>query len=169
MIYIGIDPGLSGAIAWAGDQQGAVKMPRTEADIFECLRKLERDCSIKRIGLLGVVEKLGGMPRDPNTKKAKQSPTTMFKLGRNYGHLQMALAALEIPQHEEVLPRKWQAEFGLLRRPGETITQKKNRHKAVAQKIFPTIEVIHATADALLLAEWLRRKELPNVAEAKAE
>jgi len=203
MIYLGIDPGLSGAIAWYdadAREASAAKMPATEKDIHDYLRTVMDHWQSSehrgpyRSSCLAVIEKLGGMPRrserckacrgtgflcvscqacghtirprcpvcgtSGTISKAQQSPTTMAKLFTNYGHLQMALVGLKIPQHEEVLPRTWQAEFGLLRRPGESITAKKNRHKAVAQKLYPSLKIIHATADALLLAEWLRRKHL---------
>jgi hypothetical protein len=49
--------------------------------------------------------------------------------------------------------------MGLTPIKGETRTAKKNRHKDLAQRLFPKVKVTHAIADALLLAEWLRRRE----------
>ena len=41
---------------------------------------------------------------------------------------------------------------------GETPAQKKNRHKALAEELFPEVKrVTHANADALLIAEYGRR------------
>lgn len=34
----------------------------------------------------------------------------------------------------------------------------KNISKARAQQLFPTAKITHATADALLLAEWRRKQ-----------
>jgi hypothetical protein len=68
----------------------------------------------------------------------------------------MALIASGVP-FEAVTPGKWQKEFGLLAKKGETKTAKKNRHKARAQELFPDLKITHATADALLIAEYGRR------------
>jgi len=87
----------------------------------------------------------------------KQGVSSTFKFGQNFGTLLGILAALGIP-HERITPGKWQKEFGLIRRDkNETITEKKNRHKARAQELFPAVRVTHAVADALLIAEFCRR------------
>lgn len=157
--YIGIDPGVSGGIALidqgpVSNEPGAVKMPATERDIWDVFRTMETR------PIFAYIEKLGGMPRDEQGR-ARQSGTTMFKMGLNNGLLRMALVASGIP-FDEVLPKKWQAEFGLLKRPNETQTAKKNRHKQKAQQLFPSLKVTHATADALLLAEYCRRIRTSN-------
>ena len=59
---------------------------------------------------------------------------------------------------EYVTPQKWQREFGLIL-PKLSNTDKKNRHKAVAQQLFPDVKITHAIADALLIAEYCRRKD----------
>jgi hypothetical protein len=150
---IAIDPGKSGGIAWA-DCRGtqAVKMPQTEIDLWVLINRLRTDES------RGVLERLGGMPRDKETGKPKQSPTTMFKMGVNYGQLLMALGAARIP-FVTARPQDWQAAVGVSR-PGsaETRAEKKNRHKAEAQRRFPYIpRITLATADALLLLEYARQ------------
>lgn len=119
MIFLGIDPGVSGGIAMLDDTGFCLRafgMPDTERDLWESVR----DMGDRRA--VALVEQLGGMPRDKDGK-ARQSPTTMTTMGRNYGSLRMALVAAGIP-FDEVLPRKWQAEFGLLSRPGESKTAK---------------------------------------------
>jgi hypothetical protein len=39
----------------------------------------------------------------------------------------------------------------------ETSTEKKNRHKAAAVRLFPGVKVTHKVADAILIAEFARR------------
>jgi hypothetical protein len=88
----------------------------------------------------------------------KEGVASAFKFGANYGMLVMALTAADI-RWEPVAPSKWQREFGLVI-PGKkklTDTQKKNLHKAAAQRLFPGLKITHAIADALLIAEWGRR------------
>ena len=155
---IGLDPGSSGGIAWF-DQVGiahAVKMPVTDRDILDILQPLVRG-TCTRAALEKVSASQG---RNPDGTMRTQGVVSAFKFGMGYGGLRMALTACEI-QFDDVMPKKWQAEFGLLRlSKAETITAKKNRHKAKAQQLFPSLKITHAVADALLIAEWLRRREL---------
>jgi crossover junction endodeoxyribonuclease RuvC len=156
MIYIGIDPGASGGLA-AMDKSGvisAVGIPPTEYEVLVWFRDLRRgwiDISTEGngYGCMAMIEQVGAMPG--------QGVTSMFAFGRSYGFLRGLLVALEIP-FEEVRPQKWQKEFGLIAR-GEKLTQteKKNRNKQKAQQLWPHLKITHATADALLIAEYGRR------------
>lgn len=143
MIYIGIDPGLSGGIA-ALNQNGEVtdclKMPETDADVLAALRSILGGETSE--GRRAVLEKVHAMP--------KQGVTSVFTFGKGYGALRMALAALEIP-YDEVAPQRWQKALGCLTK-GD-----KNVSKAKAQQLFPQVKVTHAVADALLLSEYCRR------------
>lgn len=142
MIYIGIDPGVSGGVAWLSDSgvyQGAAKMPQTDADILALLRQFEGDKAV------AVLERVHSMP--------KQGHNGAFTFGRNYGAVQMALAATGIP-FDLVTPQKWQQVMGC-RTKGD-----KNVSKRRAQQLFPGRQVTHAIADALLIAEFCRRLEV---------
>ena len=167
MHFCGIDPGLSGGIALI-DGAGRVitcgKMPDTERGLWRVLLEIADSHDV-----VAMLEQLGGMPRRPRTERCHkcgasrttsaplQSPTTMLKMGTNYGQLRMGLVAAGI-RFDEVLPRRWQASFGLVFSSGRfTATQKKNKHKAKAEHLFPGVEITHAIADALLIAEYCRR------------
>lgn len=162
--FIGIDPGASGGIAWIKPSgSGAEKMPETDDDIWDML--------VGAIGARGVrgrvrvlLEKVGpARRRDPETGKSfTQGVASTFKFGQNYGLLRGMLTAADGVSWDLVVPKKWQAEFSLVipKSRGLTPTQKKNEHKAAAQRLFPDIKVTHARADALLIAEYLRRREL---------
>lgn len=148
-VFIGIDPGASGGLAvmWT-EHEGAWQveaspMLATETDIADWLRSWETGHAL--------IEKVSAMPG--------QGVTSMFKFGQSYGTLRGILTALRIPW-EEVRPQKWQAEFSLVfpKSMGLTVTEKKNRHKAKAQQLFPSVKVTHAVADALLLASFCQRK-----------
>lgn len=147
MIFIGIDPGASGGIAWIDDVVPvAGKMHATESDIW---RHVERLSLNRPRPVKAVIEKVGAMP--------KQGLSSTFKFGQSYGSLRMALIAAGIP-FDEVTPQKWQKELGLIRsNKNESITDKKNRHKAKAQQLFPGLKITHHVADALLIAEYCRR------------
>ena len=145
MLFIGIDPGKSGGIAYihATGGSGAEKMPATERDTWATLVGNDNNT-------FALIEKVGPMP--------KQGVTSMFSFGRNYGMLRAFLIAAGIP-FETVSPQKWQREFGLIvpKSKGLTDTQKKNLHKAKAQELFPHLKITHAIADALLIAKYAQR------------
>lgn len=149
MIAIGIDPGQGGGIAWVSSAGLVVanKMPSTVGDIVEMLGlfRPREDAG----PFFAFIESVHAMP--------KQGVSSTFKFGQNFGTLLGILSALGIP-YERVTPGKWQKEFGLIRRDkNETITAKKNRHKAKMQELFPGVKATHAIADAVLIAEYCRR------------
>lgn len=142
MIFIGIDPGASGGIAglnYDGHVVEALKMPQTERDIYDYVGSFTggngESCK-------ALIEKVHAMP--------KQGVSSTFKFGVGYGGLRMALVGHGIP-FEDATPQKWQAFMGCLTR-GD-----KNVSKAKAQMLWPRLKVTHAIADALLIAEYLRR------------
>lgn len=153
MIYIGIDPGKSGAIAYLHEGCAGVQLlNRTERDIWIYLTDLSHDAARDRIEIFAYIEKVAAMP--------KQGVTSTFNFGMSYGALRMALIAAEIP-FETVAPGVWQKQFGLptVKQCGGNLTVKKNAHKARAQELFPAIKITHGNADALLIAEYCRRKK----------
>lgn len=155
MNIIGIDPGVSGGLAYisgVGPIQ-TFKMPETERDLWDLIESCAADGDC-----FAYIEKLGGMPRGPDGR-AMQSPTTMFVMGSNYGRLRMALIAAGIA-FEEIAATCWQRTFQLKGPKGESRVDKKNRHKAKAQQLFPTLKITHANADALLIAEHARRERV---------
>jgi Holliday junction resolvasome RuvABC endonuclease subunit len=147
MIYIGIDPGLSGGIA-ALSESGlvieAIHMPATEADI---LKALERSRILQPAR--AVLEHVWSVPGQGGA----------FKFGRNVGHCEMALTSARIP-FDQITPQRWQKAMGVVYPKGSNDTVKKNITKRRAQQLFPEVVTItHAIADALLLAEYCRRRE----------
>lgn len=145
--YLGIDPGQSGGIVTvnsSGRSSDSYKMPSTELDIYNLLRVLS---PIK----FCLIEKVHSMP--------KQGIASAFKFGKGYGGLRMALIACEIP-FDEVTPQKWQKGLSIPpKKKSETPVKWKNRLKQKAQQLFPQEKVTLATADALLIAEYCRRRE----------
>ena len=145
-VYMGIDPGKSGGIALLFDNEViATKMPETPADVLDWIRESASNC-------VAVIEQVGGYTGEG------QPGSAMFNFGRGVGHLEMALLTCKIPT-ESVPPRKWQKALGIsAKKKTETKTQWKNRLKSVAQRLFPSITVTLATSDALLIAEYCKRK-----------
>ena len=150
VIYLGIDPGASGGLAvLQGKEISAIPMPPTRKDVWDwfCLLR-----STSESNVIASIEKVWGYVG------THVPGPSMFKLGDSFGSLCMALTASEIP-YEEITPRKWQSGLGIPHKAKEeTQTLWKNRLKAHAQRLFPRARVSLATADAILLAEYTKRK-----------
>lgn len=141
-LILGIDPGQSGGIAIVSLDGGfaeAWKMPDTEADLCALIREHAL------LSTMAWLEKVHAMPRN--------GVSSMFTFGTNYGLLRGILIALNI-RRSDVTPQAWQKHLGCLTH-GD-----KNVSKARAQELFPRLKINHAIADALLIAEYGRRKEL---------
>lgn len=150
-VYLGIDPGQAGGLA-ALTANGVCRhidsMPDTEKDVWDWLLNVRPIRGIRTT--VAVIEKVHAMP--------KQGVSSTFKFGMGYGGLRMALIARGI-RFEEIRPAQWMKEFGIPRKgKNEPKSAHKNRLKAKAQQLFPAVNVTLKTADALLLAEYCRRK-----------
>lgn len=143
MIYIGIDPGENGALVFVYHHEPPRYYPFHGGYDSVMLRRL-RNLDTYRI----LVESVHAMP--------SQGVTSMFSFGKQFGMILGVLEAYRL-EYEMTTPQKWQRYMGIKKIPGETKTAKKNRHKAMAQELFPEIKVTHAIADALLIAECCRR------------
>lgn len=140
-VFIGIDPGVSGAIT-ALNENGKVvaltKMPQTMGELLRFLQQFtDNDTTC-------YLEKVHARPGD--------GAASMFKFGRGFGWLQMALFASKI-KTIEVLPNIWMRGLGIKsKKKDETKTAYKNRLKFVAEQLFPDQKVTLWNADALLIA-----------------
>ena len=146
-VYIGIDPGKDGGIAVLdadGNVVECVKTPPTFKDLLDMVSRHKESSKC-------VCEKVHAMPG--------QGVTSMFSFGRTVGGLEMMLLALGIPT-EYVAPQKWQKHFSLGSSKGKSKTEWKNILKAKAQQMFPRTKVTLYNADALLLAEYARQKNI---------
>ncbi len=151
-IYVGVDPGMSGGIAaLCNGQMRCTKMPATEHDVWQWFEDVrdwpEYPCMT--VQCFAVIERVHSMP--------KQGVASTFKFGYSYGLLRGMLVASGIP-FEDVTPQLWQKGLGITPGRGMKRTDFKNRLKARAQCLFPKEKITLATADALLLAEYCRRK-----------
>lgn len=148
-LYIGIDPGAHGGIAVLhanGSVFDVAPMPETPLEIFLHLQDVKSQAEL----VTALLENVGhGMPG--------QSSSATAKFARHCGHIEMALISLGIPT-VTVTPNKWMRHFQLGRSSEYTKTEWKNRLKAKAQQIFPSLgrKVTLSTCDALLMAEYLR-------------
>lgn len=145
MIYIGIDPGVSGALAVLSEGREAQVMTWDP----EAYRDALRAVSVAGEGAVACLEKVSAMP--------KQGVTSMFNFGENFGYIRGLLEANGIP-YELVTPKKWQKEF--------SVTDK-NGPIEVCKRLFPGVSLRRTEkcrndhdgmSDALLMAEYARRR-----------
>lgn len=149
MIYIGIDPGQSGAMAIISDDPYSKpllipfdeKRYINECYLFKNYYKENTKCCLEHVS---------AMPG--------QGVTSMFKFGENFGFIQGVLQSFSIP-YELVRPQKWKKEF--------SITSDKNTSIEVCKRLFPGVNLKRTDrcrkdddglAEALLMAEYARRK-----------
>jgi hypothetical protein len=135
---LAIDPGASGGIAFgsAGKPPALVAMPDTLHDLVEVIRDAHCDHAF--------LELVGGFI-------GKNQPgSAMFNFGTNYGQIQGVLAALGVP-FTLVRPQAWQKALSLGTSTGLSKTEWKNKLKAKAQQLYPSLKITLSTADACLI------------------
>lgn len=152
MITIGIDPGLSGAVAFLRDGayvevhdmptvakgSGSVK---TEVDPAGLVSLLRQRVSVEEAAA-AAVERVNAMPG--------QGVSSTFSLGDSFGCARSAVAACRF-ETVYVTPAQWKKHFKL--------SGDKELSRALAVRLFPAAPLNfkkHADrAEALLLARWL--------------
>lgn len=150
MKFIGIDPGITGALAIINSStiqlidspivQIKTKKKPDVAGYYQILKQFTEDSTV-------IVEEVHAMPG--------QGGVSGFNFGTAFGIWIGILAALEIP-YEFVSPQKWKRQMGV---KGE-----KDESRTVALQLFPhlanqlNLKKHHNRADALLMAEYSRRR-----------
>jgi hypothetical protein len=163
MIILGIDPGMSGGIAKL-KQDGARwlpsarSMPSTEAGIADHLWTMQEEAQDEKIEIICFLEQVQVMPairrvKGPNGEKREEvnaGIVSTAKFMQGYGFLRGCLITIGIPV-EDIRPQAWQKLLGCMTRGN------KNVSKGKAQQLFPTLQITHKIADALLIAEAGRK------------
>jgi len=138
-LFMGCDPGKSGAFIIL-DREGS---PVDEVRNTETITTIGRFIRHYRMLIsFALIEQVGAMPKDARS--------SAFKFGDAFGWMRGMVTVCNI-RHEYIRPQAWQKHMEC-RTGGD-----KNVSKAKAQQLFPTYKVVHANADALLLAELARR------------
>jgi hypothetical protein len=142
-IYMGLDPGMKGALACideAGDYVDAIDLAvATLAEAADFVREY----GPRSLAALESVSPGPAMGRG-----------SAMKLGRAEGELRGLLVALQV-RHQLVAPSAWQGALGCRTKGDKRVTLR------VAQARWPHVHMTHTgkaqLADALLIAEWCRR------------
>ena len=147
MTVIGIDPGKSGGIAWIANGKPCVeKIPETVKDLWDLLDSIRWST---------ISNGKNGEPCVAYIEAVHSSPqmgvTSAFTFGQGFGRLEMAIQGIGF-RMERVSPQKWQKAMGCLTKGDKNVSKRR------AQELFPSMKVTHATADALLIAEYGRKQ-----------
>lgn len=141
MIYFGIDPGKSGAVAAIWDDGVPVSqcqsLDATEQDIANYFLQFD----LTRCA--AVIERVNSMPKNGHRQA--------FIFGQSYGFMRGLLAALKIPFTDDP-PKRWQKVMDCMTGGNKNVSKQK------AQQLWPTLKITHRNADALLIAEYARTK-----------
>ena len=148
MIYIGIDPGATGAVAMI------CRMDVTVRPFDDGLDELDA-IDVSNHGCYAVVERGHAMP--------KQGITSAFKFGQSCGRAIGWCEALGFP-FVMVYAKDWQRMM-LNGEPRKTRPERKKASIRVAQRLFPGVDLTlgkgktpkDGASDALLIAEFARR------------
>ena len=141
---IAIDPGIGGGSAYF-DSLGQMVLRKftTEAELTDLIQGLDND-------VVAVVEDV------PKFVSSATSSSSSFKLGYNYGYYIGALRTRRI-QVNLVKPQVWQKGLVGLR-PKMGYTARKRTLKDNACRLFPSLKITHAVADAVLILNWWSEK-----------
>jgi len=115
-VYIGIDPGFTGAVAFYWPDTNSIEvhdMPvyknakgKTELNLYELHEILTPEGDEPHMAIIEQVAAMRG-----------QGVSSMFRFGQSYGATQMAVAAHKIPM-QFVTPAKWKGYLGLSKDKG---------------------------------------------------
>ena len=145
-VFIGIDPGKSGAIAFLYPEKNPVVLDWIDGPIMA--REILKIIAVRSELYVAALEKVGAFPG--------QGVNSCFNFGANYGWWIGFLDGQMIP-FRTVRPQEWQKGI---------VPRKKNKTDKpsleVARRLFPTVDLRlkkhDGRADALLIADWLRRQ-----------
>jgi len=151
-MIIGIDPGLTGAIAFIGrfgyvvedlptiaNGKGNAKVKRQidAGELANIIKLHDNDEKIERVYL----ERVSAMP--------KQGASSVFSLGDTYGAIRAVIATLQLPL-ELITPQTWKRMYRL--------KSDKELCRAKAIELFPKCDLSlkkdHNRAEALLIANY---------------
>lgn len=153
-LYIGIDPGITGAIGFLFDNNlpDVIDVPtyqdfkdKPQYNFREMYRLIARYSRVYNLHI--ALEQQQAMPQ--------QGVSSTFKTGRGYGAWE-ALCAVITDNYDRISPRKWKKAIGL------TSDKEVSRFKAI--ELFPSLASMlcrkkdHNRAEALLLAYYSKNE-----------
>jgi hypothetical protein len=165
--YVGVDPGITGAVAWiSGRDYGVFDLPTMTASDNGKVRWMVDGAELAYLLTANV-------PKPPPSNEVRaaleqtsampgQGVASMFSMGHSFGACHGVLGTLGYDL-TLVRPAQWKKDLGIGRKKGEDADVGKAKSMSLARKHFPKapLERIkdHNRAEALLLAHWMKTKE----------
>jgi hypothetical protein len=156
-VYIGIDPGVNGALAWIVGASYPYVVKRkdlTQYDLIQAMNDLKLSAAHVEGDCFAIIEKQGAISKG---RKA------CFELGASYAEWQMACLATGIG-YNLITPTKWQRVVGLPAKKRD-YAERKRALKTLAQHTYPNItsRITNDTCDAILIARFCQIAMHTNV------
>lgn len=157
--YLGADSGEKGGLAIIDAKGNLISVdpvPSTAKKLLDLLKLLKYVVPITHCA----IERIDPRPTGFKDKSGRWVQSILRSTCIIYGdYLQLHMALLAIDLDPEIVgPKDWQRSFGLKREVGETKAKYKGRIKELAQDLFPGAHVTLKVADALMLAEYCRKR-----------
>jgi len=165
--YVGIDPGLKGAIAIIDEKKTVVDLIDMPITTYKAKKKTKNVYDIYALkAILQNISELEGQVTVFLEEMQSMPPgirvQASFGLGKCQGIFEMGLTTFELP-YELIKPKNWQKHFNITKSKGDI----KTLSFLVARRLFPSAELSgpkggkkDGRSDALLIAEFGRRKEI---------
>lgn len=153
-LFIGIDPGKTGAIASIYLQNYAslpvIKIHNIPDEVHELYELVRNICGERPFDKIDLIH-------ERVTASPQMGVVSAFTFGKGYGRLEMVVEVAsrikkEVMTVEKVLPSAWQTSLDCLSHGNKTITYKK------AKILFPDLKFTKSQADALLIAYYGYKK-----------
>lgn len=150
MSVVGIDPGVSGAIAFVGDEVECFDMPTIE------IRGKRRVCPVSLRSILWrMLDDVDAVVLEHVQGVQGTGATSAFSFGRSFGVVEGVVAGLSMPL-TLVRPQVWTKDL--------CVSRDKGAHRQAAINLWPKHADLFSRvkddgrADAALLAHWWMRK-----------
>lgn len=163
MIYIGIDPGLTGAVSVILATDGEVHLH--DMPVMSNVKAAEKGRKRQHVDPHALAWLLADYNRNKSrvfleyTQAGMKGAIANYSLGHSSGIIMGVLAALGF-SYELVRPQEWKKEFDLLK-------AQKDCSRTMAQQLFPMVNLSkkkdEGKAEALLIAEWGRRRHAIHI------
>jgi crossover junction endodeoxyribonuclease RuvC len=151
MIILGIDPGLSGAMAFLDTGTGMIAVEDMPTVEVKRNNKLKREVSPQLVAAIIIKRHVGAAYLEKVNAMAGQGVSSVFSFGRSAGIMEGVLAAFDIPT-TLVTPQAWQKAMGV--RDG------KDGSRERAMQLFPASAELFqrkkddGRSDAALIAKY---------------
>jgi len=151
MIILGIDPGLSGAMAFLDTDTGIIAVEDMPTVEVKRNNKLKREVSPQLVAAIIIKRHVGAAYLEKVNAMAGQGVSSVFSFGRSAGIMEGVLAAFDIPT-TLVTPQAWQKAMNV--RDG------KDGSRERAMQLFPASAELFqrkkddGRSDAALIAKY---------------